>query len=80
MSLPSGLMKLLNAPESIMSLCQNFCLRTLLGSLANFLNCSSFLNFSLNADGWYCMSQNKLQGEFFYSFWGPETPQNGFYC
>ena len=43
---PFGLMKLLVAPESSIALWPNFCLMTLLGSLANFLSCNFLLNES----------------------------------
>ena len=49
-------MILLVAPESSLALCPNFCRRTLLGSLTNFLNCNSLLSLSLNAGGWYVSS------------------------
>ena len=51
-----SLIKLLVAPGSSIAVWPNFCLRTLLGSLANFLSCNSLLNLSLKLDGWYVSS------------------------
>ena len=52
---PLGLMKLLVAPESSITLWPNFYLRTLLGSLNNFLSCNSLLDLSLKVNDW-CVS------------------------